>query len=43
MYRVLLKIDKVCIKIKEAVGIIIIIKKNNDYFAHCKNKILLNG
>lgn len=37
MFRVLLKIDKVNIRIKEAVHIHIIVKKKQEYFTHCKH------
>jgi hypothetical protein len=43
MYRVLLKIDQVSMRIKEAVALHLIIKKKQDFFTHCKNELLING
>lgn len=43
MLRVLLKIDRVCIRIKEAVELFILVKKGQKYLTYCKRKILVNG
>lgn len=43
MYRVLLKIDRVCLRIKESVELSIQIRKNDRQFVHCKRQTLVNG
>lgn len=43
MLRVLLKIDRVCIRIKEAVELHILIKKGQKYLTHCKREPFANG
>lgn len=43
MLRVLLKIDRVTIRIKEAVELHILIKKGQKYLTHCKRESLVNG
>lgn len=43
MLRVLLKVDKVNIRIKQAVEIHIAIRKGPKFISHCKRQALING
>jgi hypothetical protein len=43
MLRVLLKVDRVSLRIKESVELHILIRKGQSYIYHCKKQPLVNG
>lgn len=43
MFRVLLKVDSVRLRVKEPVGLHILIKKDHKHFSHCRDEPLHHG